>query len=485
MVSPAGLIASFLLLAVACGKDGPTEPPATKEATLRFKVEPVDVMAGAPLSQAIQVEVLDATGSPVTKSSAEVTLALISGPSGAVLLGTLTAKAKGGVATFDGLRLEHAGSGYRLKVSAPGLSTIESKEFTVHPAEAARLAFTAVPAKAEGQVALAPAVEVEVQDRFGNRAVGWTGKVDLGLAYNPGADTLAGTLTVTVVNSVARFTDLSLATPGKGYRLRAVADGLSAAESAPFDVRLTFAAVTAGHTHTCGVTTAGKAYCWGYGELGQLGNGDTTSSAVPVAVASSLLFGTAVHGCGVTTEGQAYCWGSGDSGRLGNGGTANSLIPVPVSGNLTFATVSVGSFHSCGVTTEGQAYCWGSGYYGSLGTGGTTDSTVPVAVSTSLTFASVTAGGGHSCGVTTAGKAYCWGANWSGQLGDDSRANSSVPVLVWGGLTFASVTTGSEHTCGVTTSEEAYCWGYSAGGRLGTGDTVYRWVPTRIFGTDR
>ena len=45
----------------------------------------------------------------------------------------------------------------------------------------------------------------------------------------------------------------------------------------------TFVSLSAGGSHTCGVTVSG-AYCWGANGNGQLGNGTTTDSAVPVKV---------------------------------------------------------------------------------------------------------------------------------------------------------------------------------------------------------
>jgi len=93
--------------------------------------------------------------------------------------------------------------------------------------------------------------------------------------------------------------------------------------------------ISAGGLHTCGVMAAGAAYCWGWGGLGQLGNGSTTFHDTPVAVSGGLTFASIAAGrtftCGVTTSGAAYCWGVGGNGQLGNGSTAGQTTPVAVS----------------------------------------------------------------------------------------------------------------------------------------------------------
>src|SRR5207302_1823102 len=104
----------------------------------------------------------------------------------------------------------------------------------------------------------------------------------------------------------------------------------------------TFAAVSAGGSFGCGVTTAGLAYCWGNNGLGELGNGTTTNSTTPVVVSgghtwAAVSAGEGLTTCGVTTAGAAYCWGYNFYGQLGNGTTTNSKTPVAVSGGYTFA----------------------------------------------------------------------------------------------------------------------------------------------------
>jgi alpha-tubulin suppressor-like RCC1 family protein len=108
--------------------------------------------------------------------------------------------------------------------------------------------------------------------------------------------------------------------------------------------RLTPAAVTgglklqslaAGGSHTCGVTTEGAAYCWGsalYSQLGSLFAG--IDSPEPTPVLGELTFQSITagysHSCGVTTDAVAYCWGFNGLGGLGDGTTAERSTPQPV-----------------------------------------------------------------------------------------------------------------------------------------------------------
>jgi alpha-tubulin suppressor-like RCC1 family protein len=109
----------------------------------------------------------------------------------------------------------------------------------------------------------------------------------------------------------------------------------------------TFRSVTAGWQHTCGLTLTGEAYCWGANSRGELGTGapvgfPVTSYPTPVAVAGGLTFArlsaSESHTCGITTAGHAYCWGDNQYAQLGDGTTSSSHVPVPVRGGITFRT---------------------------------------------------------------------------------------------------------------------------------------------------
>jgi alpha-tubulin suppressor-like RCC1 family protein len=202
----------------------------------------------------------------------------------------------------------------------------------------------------------------------------------------------------------------------------------------------------------CGIATNGSAWCWGNSMDGALGFSPDSNQArtVPGAVAGNLLFARLAtgwhHTCGLTPAGKVYCWGRNASGQLGNGTTINSGLPVEVAApGIQFASVTVGQHHTCALSTDGLAYCWGAngtsglGPTGSrLGDGTTTGRTLPTAVVGGLRFSSLAAGGQHTCGLTTSNRAYCWGANTAGQLGDGTSHGKLVPTAVLGDQTIST-----------------------------------------------
>ena len=257
----------------------------------------------------------------------------------------------------------------------------------------------------------------------------------------------------------------------------------------------TVTSIGAGRFHTCAVA-GGEAFCWGDNSSGQLGRSSIIGSDVPVAVdTSGVLTGTvssissgAFHTC-ATADDEAFCWGDNSSGQLGDGSTTTSDVPVAVdtSGVLTgtVSSISSGAFHTC-ATADDKAFCWGDNTYGPLGNGSTTSSDVPVAVDTSGVFtgtvAAIDAGFGVTCAVSD-GWAYCWGDNRFGQLGDNSTTQSEVPVPVDtnGALTgpVTSISGGDFHTCAVG-GGKASCWGGNGSGQLGNNSTTASLVPVAV-----
>jgi len=258
-----------------------------------------------------------------------------------------------------------------------------------------------------------------------------------------------------------------------------------------------YRSIAAGSMHACDVASGGFVWCWGQnGKDGRIGSAtlaDNAMSATPILVPNTgytalrftqlSSFGT--HTCGVTTDDRAYCWGNNGWGQIGSTASNNpSFTPVSVSSSIAFRQVSVGSDHTCGVATDGHAYCWGHNDWREFAANAPGSSPTPVAVVADMTFSSITAGSGFTCGVATAGSAYCWGESGWGQLGDGSKISygntfsmAPVPVAAAGG--FSAIDGANEFSCGLNASSRILCWG-SNGGRLGNGGTTETSTPVQI-----
>ncbi len=249
-------------------------------------------------------------------------------------------------------------------------------------------------------------------------------------------------------------------------------------------------AVTAGYAHTCALTAAGGAYCWGLNSSGQLGDGTTTLRVRPVVV-SGFASGAAEigagysHTCAVTTAGGVKCWGYNSHGQLGDGTTSTRRAPVAVTGISTGAAAVSGGFaHTCAVKTSGAVRCWGRNSYGQVGDGSTAIRKAPATVSgLSSEGVAVSAGYYHTCALKTSDAVRCWGWNAFGQLGDYTTNDSPMPVAV-SGLSSGGieVSAGGRHSCAVTAGGAVKCWGYNGYGQLGNGTTTTRTIPVRVLG---
>jgi hypothetical protein len=212
--------------------DSITVAPAAS-AQLEITVQPPGtITAGAGFGLVVTLE--DVFGNAVKTFDGSVGLALIGGD-GATLAGELTTLASGGLASFSGLTLEKAGSGYVLEAHSDGLTVVTSTAITVAPGAATQLVIAAQP-PAQVIAGQPLSFAVTAEDQFGNLATGFEGSVTAALTSTSGGGPLAGRLTQSAVDGLARFSGLTVDRAGPGDSLQVTSDGLSAATTASFAV---------------------------------------------------------------------------------------------------------------------------------------------------------------------------------------------------------------------------------------------------------
>ena len=186
---------------------------------LVFLQQPSNTTAGGAIDSpgGVQVEIVDQSGNVISSDTSNVTIAIASPAGGAFASGTLTEAAVHGVATFKDLVIDAAGS-YALSASDSGdsLAGITSNSFTVNPAAASQLVFTAQPTNtlAGHTINGTSGVLVSIEDQFGNVETGDTSNVAIAIASPAGGAFASGTLTEAAVAGVATFNNLVIDTPG-------------------------------------------------------------------------------------------------------------------------------------------------------------------------------------------------------------------------------------------------------------------------------
>jgi alpha-tubulin suppressor-like RCC1 family protein len=191
--------------------------------------------------------------------------------------------------------------------------------------------------------------------------------------------------------------------------------------------------------HTCVRLTSGGVMCFGAGDDGRLGYGDTedvgddetplAQGLVPIGESVVEIACGGRHTCARLESGDIKCWGDNDFGQLGDGTTqvkGDTLETVPeklppVAVDESVLTLGAGLEHTCAVLVTGRFKCWGDGTEGRLATGSDDEVWMPalraVAVDPVLSATSIDGGDRHTCARVTDGTVRCWGASGVGQTG--------------------------------------------------------------------
>lgn len=310
-----------------------------------------------------------------------------------------------------------------------------------------------------------------------------------------------------------------------GANLGALGNNSTASSSVPVLVTTagtvlegkTISALAAGNATSFALCTDGTLAAWGSNYNGQLGINSTTSSLVPVAVATQ---GTALqdktvtaiaagdfHALALCSDGKVVAWGQNFTGQLGNNSTTSSLVAVAVatSGTAlqgkTVKAIAAGQFeNSLALCTDGTIAAWGDNTFGQLGKGTTPvgsaggSSSAPVKVTStgvlaSKTVVSLHAGSTFAQALCSDGTVVTWGDDTRGQLGDNRFTTSGVPVLVTTagtalqGKTVSSAAVGNDHNIALCSDGTLVAWGDNRYNQLGTGGPSGVTVPVAVSAT--
>lgn len=267
----------------------------------------------------------------------------------------------------------------------------------------------------------------------------------------------------------------------------------------------TFTTMSTSVNTACAITNLGNAYCWGYGYTGQRGDGSNSNLNVPVKLQfpsqvlsiSSSYYQSATL-CALDINHKVYCWGAGNYGSVGNGESYSVNVPTPIAmfdSNTNFmqAAISGNSNTSCAVEAQGDIYCWGYGLNGQLGNGNNTNSYIPTRVviesSESLITDLITTRGFFAntfCALHSSNQVYCWGYGIDGEIGNGRNLSESTPqsVLLPEDVSITQLVAANETICGIDTNGYAYCWGSGEDGQIGNGTMQSSNIPQKVAPPD-
>jgi alpha-tubulin suppressor-like RCC1 family protein len=283
------------------------------------------------------------------------------------------------------------------------------------------------------------------------------------------------------------------------------------------DLATNWASLVMDMNTSCAIDQSGQAWCWGFGQQGQVGDGGGADRQKPamlagtgwLSIAPAALFSTGVqagalvewgqnyatgtvhstpfsisgsntwssvtagnnHACGVTGT-TAYCWGDAASvGFVSGSDVAAPATALPG----TWSLLGAGTSHTCGfATSSSKLQCWGTNPNGQLANGSMNPSVPPAnamcqGTACSGTPSKIVGGATFGCALYTDGHLACWGDNTYGQFGNGNIIASTVVIAATPYTDWQDVAAGDLHACGIRSNGTLWCWGHGDGGQLGNG----------------
>ncbi|MCM1123791.1 MAG: InlB B-repeat-containing protein [Eubacterium sp.] len=259
-------------------------------------------------------------------------------------------------------------------------------------------------------------------------------------------------------------------------------NGTTESSTVPIKIMENVKSVSLGAYHSAAIKEDGSLWMWGRNSSGQLGNGISDSyytsvNSTPIKIMENVRFVAlyADHSAAVKEDGSLWMWGSNGYGQLGNGTTESSTVPIKIMENVRF--VSTGYDHSAAIKEDGSLWMWGSNGYGQLGNGTTEKSITPVKVMENVRTISL----GQYCtaAIKTNGNLWMWGSNGYGQLGNGTKENSTTPIEIMQSV--KSISLGGFLSAAIKEDSSLWMWGDNRWGQLGNGTKENSMIPVKII----
>jgi alpha-tubulin suppressor-like RCC1 family protein len=278
--------------------------------------------------------------------------------------------------------------------------------------------------------------------------------------------------------SIAICPDSTVATWGSNDNGQ-LGNGLSTDSSVPISLNsiTNVIAVSSGYSYYLALTESGEVWSWGTNQNGELGNNSNTNSNTPVQI-NGLSNITDIAGgfnqsIALKSDGTVWVWGNGSDGAMGNSTYNSWNIPLQVPNLNDVTDIAGGNNFFVVLKSDSTVWTWGNNSFGSLGIGSfALNSSVPVQITSLSEIVAIDAGADHGISLDSEGRVWCWGYNYAGQLGNGSLADSNVPVQVGNLSGIVGIAAGGNASFALTSTGTVLAWGDNFVGQLGNGTAM-------------